>query len=63
MTNLITKKGCCGRLISIVTDWETEPTVKDYTGLLRLLRRLRSLLQHMSRRRHRKLRQKYSGML
>ena len=33
MTNLITKKGCCGRLISIVTDWETEPTVKDYTGL------------------------------
>lgn len=33
MTNLITKKGTCGRLISVLTDWEAEPDVKDYTGL------------------------------
>lgn len=33
-TCLITKAGCAGRLISIVTDWEAEPDVKDYTGLL-----------------------------
>lgn len=33
MTNLITEKGCCGRLISIITDWDAEPTVKDYNGL------------------------------
>ncbi|MBQ4370363.1 MAG: epoxyqueuosine reductase [Oscillospiraceae bacterium] len=33
MTNIITKKGCCGRLISIVTDWEAEPDERDYEGL------------------------------
>lgn len=32
-TNFISKKGCCGRLISIVTDWESEPDEKDYSGL------------------------------
>lgn len=32
-TNLISEKGCCGRIISIVTDWETEPTVKNYTDI------------------------------
>ena len=33
MTNFISEKGCCGRIISIVTDWDIEPTKKDYTGL------------------------------
>ena len=32
-TNLISKLGACGRLVSIVTDWETEPDEKDYQGL------------------------------
>ena len=31
-TNFISRKGCCGRLVSIITDWETEPDVKDYVG-------------------------------
>jgi len=33
MTNLITKAGTCGRLISVITDWETAPDIKDYEGL------------------------------
>ena len=33
MTNFISKRGTCGRLISIVTDWETEPDEKDYDGI------------------------------
>ena len=33
MTNFISKRGACGRLISIVTDWETAPDEKDYTGI------------------------------
>ncbi len=32
-TNLISKLGACGRLVSIVTDWETEPDEKDYRGV------------------------------
>lgn len=32
-TNLISKKGCCGRLISVITDWETEADKKQYSGL------------------------------
>jgi epoxyqueuosine reductase len=32
-TNFITKRGACGRLISIITDWETEPDAKDYQGV------------------------------
>jgi epoxyqueuosine reductase len=32
-TNFISKLGSCGRLISIVTDWETEPDPKDYIGI------------------------------
>ncbi len=32
-TNFISKLGCCGRIISVVTDWEAEPTPKDYNGL------------------------------
>ncbi len=32
-TNFISRRGCCGRIISIVTDWETEPDEKDYSGL------------------------------
>ena len=32
-TNLISKLGACGRLVSIVTDWETEPDEKDYVGM------------------------------
>ncbi len=32
-TNFISKAGTCGRLISVVTDWEIEPDEKDYTGL------------------------------
>lgn len=33
MTNFITRRGCCGRFISIVTDWETEPDTRDYTDV------------------------------
>ena len=33
MTNFISKRGACGRLISIVTDWETEPDKRDYDGI------------------------------
>jgi epoxyqueuosine reductase len=32
-TNFISKRGTCGRLISVVTDWDTEPDAKDYTGI------------------------------
>ncbi len=32
-TNFISEKGSCGRIISIITDWEVEPTVKDYSGI------------------------------
>lgn len=32
-TNFISKRGCCGRLISIITDWDTEADVKDYSGI------------------------------
>ena len=32
-TNIITKAGTCGRLISVITDWETLPDEKDYDGL------------------------------
>ena len=31
MTNFISKAGCAGRLISIITNWETAPDEKDYT--------------------------------
>ena len=33
-TNFISKIGCAGRLISIVTDWETEPDERDYEDYL-----------------------------
>ena len=33
MTNFISKSGTCGRLISIVTDWQTKPDEKDYEGI------------------------------
>ncbi len=33
MTNFISKRGACGRLISVVTDWETAPDLKDYEGV------------------------------
>ena len=33
-TNFISKAGCTGRLISVVTDWETEPDVRDYDDWL-----------------------------
>jgi len=29
-TNFISKAGCAGRLVSVVTDWETEPDERDY---------------------------------
>lgn len=32
-TNFISKRGACGRLISIVTDWEAAPDEKDYGGI------------------------------
>ena len=32
MTNFISKMGACGRLVSVVTDWETDPDEKDYDG-------------------------------
>lgn len=32
-TNFISKLGCSGRIISVITDWDTEPTEKDYEGL------------------------------
>ncbi|MCX8032245.1 MAG: epoxyqueuosine reductase [Thermoleophilia bacterium] len=32
-TNFISKRGTCGRLISVVTDWETEPDQKDYEDM------------------------------
>ena len=32
MTNFISKIGCCGRLASVVTDWEGPPDEKDYEG-------------------------------
>ena len=32
-TNFISKAGTCGRLVSVVTDWETEPDEKDYDGI------------------------------
>lgn len=33
-TNFISRAGCAGRLISVVTDWEAEPDVPDYTDWL-----------------------------
>ena len=33
-TNFISKAGCAGRLISVVTDWETTPDVRDYDDWL-----------------------------
>ena len=33
-TNFISKVGCAGRLISVVTDWETEPDARDYDDWL-----------------------------
>lgn len=33
-TNFISKAGCAGRLISIVTDWDTEPDERDYEDWL-----------------------------
>ena len=33
MTNFISKAGTCGRLNSIVTNWETTPDEKDYKGV------------------------------
>ena len=33
MTNFISRRGACGRLVSIVTDWETAPDEKDYTDI------------------------------
>jgi len=32
-TNIISKRGACGRLVSVITDWETEPDQKDYEGM------------------------------
>ena len=32
-TNFISEKGCCGRIISIVTNCEAEPTEKDYADV------------------------------
>ena len=32
-TNFISKAGTCGRLVSIITDWETPPDEKDYVGI------------------------------
>ncbi len=32
-TNFISRRGACGRLISIVTDWETVPDEKDYSDI------------------------------
>jgi epoxyqueuosine reductase QueG len=32
-TNFISKAGCAGRLISVVTSWETRPDEKDYGGV------------------------------
>ena len=32
-TNFISKAGTSGRLISVVTDWDPAPDVKDYTGV------------------------------
>ena len=34
MTNFISRIGTCGRLVSVVTDWEIEPDKKDYTDVL-----------------------------
>ena len=31
--NLITRKGTAGRLFSIVTDWDTEADIREYTGI------------------------------
>jgi len=33
-TNFISKAGCAGRLISIITDWDIEPDILDYNGWL-----------------------------
>jgi epoxyqueuosine reductase QueG len=33
MTNFISKRGACGRLVSVVTDWETELDARDYDGM------------------------------
>jgi len=33
-TNFISKVGCAGRLISVVTDWDTEADPRDYTDWL-----------------------------
>ena len=33
-TNFISRVGCAGRLISVVTDWETEPDIRDYEDWL-----------------------------
>ena len=33
-TNFISRAGCAGRLISIVTDWEIDPDVPDYSDWL-----------------------------
>ena len=32
-TNFISKAGTCGRLMSVITDWEAEPDKKDYEGI------------------------------
>ena len=31
--NLLTERGCAGRIISIITDWEAEPTTRTYEGI------------------------------
>jgi len=31
--NILTERGCAGRLISIITDWEAEPTPRTYEGV------------------------------
>ena len=33
-TNFISRVGCTGRLVSVVTDWDVEPDVKDYDDWL-----------------------------
>ena len=33
-TNFISKAGCAGRLISVVTDWDAEPDTRDYDDWL-----------------------------
>ena len=33
-TNFISRAGCAGRLVSVVTDWEVEPDIRDYDDWL-----------------------------